>query len=233
VNRERIELSPRFVGIVKWIGVKKGDPVAKDQIVVTLDDAEQAARVAEADGAVAAAAARVEKSELDLRRAEQLRGVDSDKIIDDARIERAAARAALRQAEGQLALARAYLDWTVIRSPIDGVVLEKLVEPGELVSPQSFGGPRGPSTAFLALADPADLQVEIDVSEAELAKIRAGQPCRVSPEAYPDRRYRGRVAEIAPEANRAKGTLQVKVQIENPDPFLVPEFTARVDFLAP
>jgi multidrug efflux pump subunit AcrA (membrane-fusion protein) len=58
------------------------------------------------------------------------------------------------------------------------------------------------------------------------------QRCRISPEAYPDKRYNGYVAEIAPEANRSKGTLQVKVQVENPDRFLTPELTAKVDFLS-
>jgi HlyD family secretion protein len=231
VNRERIEISPRFIGVVKWIGVKKGDTVAKDQVVALLDDAEQRAQVAQAGGRMAAVETRVDKAKLDFDRAQRLRTVDSQKAVDDARIELQASRAALAEADGGLALAKAYLDWTVIRSPIDGVVLEKLVDPGELVSPQSFGGTRGPSTAFMALADPADLQVEIDVSESDLAKISPQQKCRVSPEAYPDKSYDGFVAEIAPEANRQKGTLQVKVQIRNPDSFLTPELSARVDFL--
>ena len=58
------------------------------------------------------------------------------------------------------------------------------------------------------------------------------QKCRVSPEAYQDKTYEGFVAEVAPEATRAKGTLQIKVQVENPDHFLTPELTAKVDFLA-
>ena len=66
-------------------------------------------------------------------------------------------------------------------SPIDGVVLEKMTEPGELVTPQSFGGSCGPCTAVIAVADPQDLQVEIDVSEADLGKIYLGQRCQVSP----------------------------------------------------
>ena len=110
------------------------------------------------------------------------------------------------------------------------MVLEKLVDPNELVTPQSFGGTRGPSTALISLADLKDLQVEIDLNEADVAKAEVGQKCWVSPEAYPERRYEGYVAEKAPEANRQKGTLQVKVQIRNPDEFLTPELTAKVDF---
>jgi HlyD family secretion protein len=137
----------------------------------------------------------------------------------------------LKEAEALHELAKTQVSWTVIRAPIDGVVLEKLVDPGELVTPQSFGGTRGPSTALLALADPKDLQVEIDINETDLAKITMNQRCKVTPEAYPEQSYSGYVAEIAPEANRQKGTLQIKVQIENPDHYLTPELSARVDFL--
>jgi len=128
-------------------------------------------------------------------------------------------------------VAKTYVDWCTIRSPINGVVLEKLVDPNELVTPQSFGGTRGPSTALIAVADPKDLQVEIDMNEADLGKVVLDQKCRVSPEAYPNKIYEGVVAEIAPEANRAKGTLQIKVQILNPDKFLTPELSAKVEFL--
>jgi HlyD family secretion protein len=233
INRERIELSPRFIGLVKWIGVKKGDAVTNGQVVVLLDDAEYKARLHETQGRLAHAQVAVAKSELDYKRAAQLvaRNVEMQKAEDDARLQLDAARAQVKEIEGQIELIRTYLDWTIIRSTIDGVVLEKLVDAGELVTPQSFGGGRGPSTAFLAVADPKDLQVEIDLNEADLSKISMNQKCRVTPEAYQDKSYEGYVAEIAPEANRQKGTLQVKVQIREPDRFLTPELSARVDFL--
>lgn len=233
INRERIELSPRLQGLVKWIGVKKGDRVSAGQLVVVLDDAEQRAHLLEAEGRLGSARARLEKAQLAFARARRLTEsrVESQQLEDDARVEVAAARAAIQEAEGTRALAQTQLDWTQIHSPIDGVVLEKLTESGELVTPQSFGGTRGPSTGLIAVADPGDLQVEIDVNEADLSKITLGQRCRVAPEAYPDKVYGGFVAEIAPEANRQKGTLQVKVQIEKPDHFLTPELSARVDFL--
>jgi HlyD family secretion protein len=233
VNRERIEISPRFMGVVQWIGVKKGDAVTNGQVVVLLDDTEYKARLAQAEGAVANAKVNVAKAELDSERVSQLAKTDiaSKESQDNARLGLDAARAALREVEGAHALARTYVDWCTIRSPINGVVLEKLVDPNELVVPQSFGGGRGPSTALIALADTKDLQVEIDLNEADLSKISLNQKCRVSPEAYLDKTYEGYVAEIAPEANRAKGTLQIKVQILNPDKFLTPELSAKVDFL--
>jgi HlyD family secretion protein len=235
INRERIELSPRFPGVVKWIGVKKGDSVTNGQVVVRLDDAEYAARLTEADGRLARARTGLTKAEMDLARITELARTDieSRKVQDDARLQVDAAQADLKQAEGGHALAKTYVDWCTIRSPIDGVILEKLVDPNELVVPQSFGGARGPSTALIALADPNDLQVEIDMSERDLSKIYLQQKCRVVPEAFPDKSYDGVVAEIAPEADRAKGTLQIKVQVLNPDGFLTPQLSARVDFLKP
>jgi HlyD family secretion protein len=234
INRERIELSPRFVGIVRWIGVKKGDPVKKGQVVVLLDDSEQRSRLTEAEGRLARAQASAQIAKTRFNRLKTLREqrVESEQQLDDALAELNVAEAGLREAQGLLDLARWNLAWTVIRSPIDGVVLEKLADENELVSPQSFGGDKGPSTALLAVADPQDLQVEIDLNEADLSKVWLGQPCRVTPEAYPGKVYDGYVAEIAPEANRQKGTLQIKVQVKNPDQYLIPELSAKVDFLA-
>ncbi len=233
INRERIEISPRFLGVVNWIGVKKGDAVTNGQVVVLLDDTEYKARLAQAEGQLANAKAMMAKDELSYQRIHQLAAtsIESKQAEDDARLVVEADRAAVKAAEGAADVARTYVNWCTIRSPINGVVLEKLVNPNELVMPQSFGGARGPSTALMAVADPKDLQVEIDVNEADLSKISLGQKCRVSPEAYPDKSYGGVVAEIAPEADRAKGTLQIKVQILNPDHFLTPELSAKVEFL--
>jgi len=233
INRERIEISPRFMGQVKWIGVKKGDAVTNGQVVVLLDDTEFKARLAQADGAVATAKANVMKAQAWFDRVNKLAATDieSKQAQDDARLALEAAGAMVKEAEGAREVAQTYVNWCTIRAPINGVVLEKLVDPNELVTPQSFGGTRGPSTALLAVADPKDLQVEIDMNEADLSKISLNQKCRVSPEAYPEKVYEGYVAEIAPEANRSKGTLQIKVQVRNPDKFLTPELSAKVDFL--
>ena len=233
VNRERIEISPRFLGVVKWIGVKKGDAVTNGQVIAQLDDAEYRARMLQAEGQLNSARAGVERDRLNYERITNLisTAVESKQSEDNARLALEADRASLQAAQGNSDLAKTNVEWCVVRSPINGVVLEKLANPDELVMPQSFGGGRGPSTALLAVADLHDLQVEIDVNEADLSKISLNQKCRVSPEAYPDITFAGFVAEIAPEADRAKGTLQIKVQIVSPDKYLTPELNARVDFL--
>ena len=233
IPRERIELSPRFMGVVKWIGVKKGDSVTNGQVVVILDDAEYRARLADFDGQLAVANVAVEKARLDLKRTTDLveKRVEMQKSLDDARLALASAEAQVLQIRGARQLIETYVSWCTIRSPVNGVILERLVDPNELVSPQTFGGTRGPSTSLLAMADLSDLQVEIDVDESYLSKVGLGQKCKLRPEAFPDRLYDGVVAEMAPEASRQKGTLQIKVQVLNPDRYLTLELSAKVDFL--
>lgn len=233
IARERIELSPRFLGLVKWIGVKKGDYVTNGQVIVLLDDSEYVAKLKEAEARLESAKVALEKAQIDYDRTHRLvlAGAEIQKFEDDSRLQLAAAKAAVKEVEKQIELIKTYLDWTVIRSPINGVVLEKLVDANELVTPQSFGGTRGPSTAIVALADLNDLQIEVDLNETDLAKVYLNQKCKISPEAYLDKIYDGYVAEIAPEANRQKGTLQVKVQVIKPDKYLIPELSAKVDFL--
>lgn len=144
----------------------------------------------------------------------------------------------IAQAEAELAVARAavesatvFLRWCTITSPIDGTILTRDVDAGELVTPQSFGGSRGPSTSFVSMANLSDLQVQVDLNEQFTSQVFLDQLCEVSPLAYPDRKYRAYVFEIAPEANRAKGTLEVKVQILQPDEYLTPELSATVSYL--
>lgn len=234
IARERIELSPRFLGVVTWIGVKKGDAVTNGQVVVRLDDSEYRARLAEVEAQMAVSQVAVDRANTDLKRAQDLvnNRVEMQKMLDDARLALAAAEAQRQVSRSARQLIDTYRDWCIIRSPVNGVVLERLVDANELVTPQTFGSGRGPSTSLIAVADLTDLQVETDVSEADLGKVRLGQRCLVSPEAYPDKEYAGVVAEIAPEANRAKGTLSVKVKIENPDRYLTPELSAKVRFLS-
>jgi HlyD family secretion protein len=110
-------------------------------------------------------------------------------------------------------------------------VLERIVERGEMVSPSAFGG-SGARTSVVDLADLTDLQVELDISQTDFARLKPQQRAEIIPDAYPNLRFTGFIEEIAPEANRAKSTVQVKVKVENPSEQLRPEMNARVNFLA-
>jgi len=143
------------------------------------------------------------------------------------------ARGDLLQSQGQMDYAKSQLDATVIRAPVSGTILERTAEKGELVTAQfasgAEGGPRG---SVVALADLNDIQVELDIAQSDFAKLGPKQEGTVGVDAFPDRKYKGEIAEISPEANRQKATVQVKVQILNPDEFLRPEMNATVNFLA-
>src|SRR3989441_4111946 len=140
----------------------------------------------------------------------------------------ARAKGALMQAEGQAAYAKSQLDATVIRAPISGTILDRSVEKGELLTGQFASAAR----PVFSLADLKDLQVELDIAQDDFARLGARQKGIVTVDAFPDRKYEGVIAEISPEANRQKATVQVKVQILNPDEYLRPEMNSTVKFLA-
>jgi HlyD family secretion protein len=142
-----------------------------------------------------------------------------------------AMRGRVQQARGEVALRQTFLDATVIRAPITGTILERAVEKGEFVT-TSFVGERGAKGYVVSLADLNDLQVELDISQDDFAKLHMGQKAIVTTDAFPDRKYDGVIAEMSPEANRQKATVQVKVQVLKPDSFLRPEMNARAAFLA-
>jgi HlyD family secretion protein len=100
-----------------------------------------------------------------------------------------------------------------------------------MVSPSSFGD-GGARTSVVSLADLNDLQIELDISQQDFARLKMDQRAEIIPDAFQNLKYSGFIAEIAPEANRAKATVQVKVKVENPDEQLRPEMNARVNFLS-
>jgi HlyD family secretion protein len=139
--------------------------------------------------------------------------------------------ATVRQWDGMLALTKIDLGNTVIKAPIDATVLERNVEVGEFVT-TGFVGERGAKGYVLSIADLNDLRVELDVSQNDFAKVTLHQPCTLWTDAYPDRKYKGDVDLISPEANRTKATVLVRVKVLNPDTFLKPDMNATVSFLA-
>lgn len=143
------------------------------------------------------------------------------------------AKGALLQAQGAEAYAKSLLDATVIRAPVTGTILERTAEKGELVTAQfASGAAGGPQGQVVALADLNDLQVELDIAQDDFSKLDAHQKGVMTTDAFPDRKYNGQIAEISPEADRQKATVQVKVQILNPDSYLRPDMNATVKFLA-
>lgn len=138
-------------------------------------------------------------------------------------------RAEVERSRANLAYAKSQLEATRIRAPREGTILERLVEEGEMVTTM-FAGERGAKSLVVSLADLRDIRVELDINQNDFSRIFPHQGADIVLEAYPDQHYRGEVIEIAPEANRQKGTVQVKVQFLNPDGRVRPEMIARVGF---
>ena len=173
------------------------------------------------------------KYEADQQRANSLlRAFELSKLGPRAE-EVARAKGALLQAQGQAGYAKSLLDATVIRAPVTGTILERKVEKGELLTAQfastAEGGPQG---SVVALADLLDLQVELDIAQNDFARLKPKQKGIVSVDAFPSLKWDGVIAEMSPEANRQKATVQVKVQVLNPDEHLRPDMNATVKFLA-
>jgi HlyD family secretion protein len=155
----------------------------------------------------------------------------------------AAAEAALAQtqagraqAQSSVAVAQAAVrgqkvneDFTLIRAPFDGVVLVKNANVGDIITP--FSSAAGSQGAVVTMADMSTLEVEADVSEANVGKLKEGQPVEISLDAFGEQRWRGQVARIVPTVDRAKATVMTKVRFEQLDPRILPEMSAKVVFL--
>ena len=141
------------------------------------------------------------------------------------------ARAEVAQRQAAVDYAQTMLNATRIRSPINGTVLDRLVEQGGMVTTM-FAGDRGAKSSVVSLADLNDLQVELDISQDDFARLKMDQKAIVVADSYPDRKYEGKLVEMAPEANRQKATVQVKVQVLKPDSYLRPEMNARASFIS-
>lgn len=142
-----------------------------------------------------------------------------------------ALRGQVAQAKGAVAYAETTLTNTVIRAPVTGTILERGVEKGEFVT-TSFVGERGAKGYVVTMADLNDLEVELDISQADFARLKSDQRGVVTTDAFPDRKYDGFIKEISPEANRQKATVQIKVKIARPDQYLRPEMNASVAFVS-
>jgi RND family efflux transporter MFP subunit len=170
---------------------------------------------------VNAAQARLEAAIVDV--------TDAERQVDVARAEHQVAQAQASIAAASVEQAQATLDKTEVRAPFDGVVVLKDAEVGEVVSPnvQSGSNARG---AVCTMVDFASLEVQAEVPETTLAAVSIGGNAEVFLDAFPDRRYRGRVDRIWPTANRQKATVEVRVKLLEPDAVLRPEMGVRVVF---
>lgn len=138
-----------------------------------------------------------------------------------------AIEAEVKQTEALLNKAKYFLENTKILAPLNGTVLEKNAEVGEILRPEVL------SVSLCKLADMSVMEVEIDIQERELYKIEIGRDCVIIPDAYQDKSYAGKIDRLQPMVNRSRGVVRVTIRIENPDEYLLPEMNVRVKIMNP
>ncbi|HET6371842.1 MAG TPA: efflux RND transporter periplasmic adaptor subunit, partial [Candidatus Polarisedimenticolia bacterium] len=237
VPQLRSVVSSRISGRLAWLGVDEGSTVKAGQVIARLDDDDLVAQVAEARASLAQARANLTQSqaaeheaERELRRQHSLSadGITTESDLDAAKrsfdVAAAgviAAQEGVKAWDARLALSQANLEKTNIRAPFAGIVIAKSAEIGEMVAAGAFSGqPTG--GAIVTVADFASLEMEADINETNVSRVKAGQPALVSVDAIPDRKYRGVLRQIVPAADRQKAVLQAKVRLQDPDDQLLP-----------
>ncbi len=246
VARRTATVSSKVTGKVVEILVEEGQPVEKDQIVARLDDSNSVktlelvrAELRSAKTLVVETQARLTEAKLTLERNTELarRQLVSTAALDKARADFESLRAQLaaREAdvvvgEKRLAVQQQNVDDLVLRAPFAGVVISKDSQPGEMISPISAGG-GFTRTGICTIVDMASLEIEVDVNEAYIQRVRVDQYVQAILEAYPEWKIPARVIAIIPTADRQKATVKVRIAFQVTDPRILPDMGVKVGFL--
>jgi len=245
VAQRKAAIASKATGRLEWLGVAEGSRVKAGEVIARLDNRDVVAQSQAAEAQTGAARAALEQALAEERDAlaQHRRNVDlvgkgfvSQSSLDTskARADRAvagvgSARAALAAAEASARNAGVSVDYTLIRAPFDGVILSKSANVGDMVTP--FSSATDSKGAVVTMADMDTLEVEADVSESSLSKVKVGQPAEIVLDALPDARFLGHISRMVPTVDRAKATVMTKVRFDRIDPRILPEMSAKVAFL--
>ena len=232
VAQVKAAVASKGTGRLEYLSVEEGDRIKKGQIIARLQDDDVLAALAQAKANLAVARADSADARRTLERTTQL---SKSNLASKAELDAADARflrviASIRYAEATVTSAEVGVENTRIRAPFDGTVLTKNADVGEVVAP--FASSANSRGAVVTMADMHSVQVEADVSESNITRVKPGQPCEIVLDAYPDRRYPGYVHKIVPTADRAKATVMTKVAFRSMDDRVLPEMSAKVMFLS-
>lgn len=246
VAQRKAAVASKATGRLVELRVVEGDQVKKNDIIARIETSDIEATILQAKANVDVGRAEVSKAQAELHdasrnynRSTSLFGEktisQSEFDIAEARFRRAtatvqSAEAGVKSYEAVLRAAYVQFENTLIRAPFDGTVLTKNADIGEVVAP--FGASANSRGAVVTMADMNSLEVEADVSESNIERIHTDQPCEITLDAFPDKRYRGVVGKIVPTADRAKATVMTKVRFVDKDNRVLPEMSAKVSFLS-
>lgn len=230
--RSRAAVGAKIIGRVVELPVDEGDTIEAGDIIAVLDSDDLQASVRLAEASLNEARARLADAERELVRQAGLveDQLTSQALYDTAITQRDVAVAQVGTAEARLNAAQAQLDYTVVRAPIDGVIIERNIEVGEMVAPGGFTSQQS-TGSIVRIADPTSLEVEADINESYIARLQLGQRASIRVDAVPDFEYSGSLRQIVPTADRQRAVVQVKVSIDNIDVRLVPDMSCTVTFL--
>lgn len=231
VAQRKASVASKATGRLVYLGVVEGDKVKKDQIIARLEDSDMIAALDQAKANLTMNEADLISAERTLKRQKSLfdQGLSNQADLDAADAQYRKIRASIDVAKAIVTGQEVALENTRVRAPFDGTVLSKSADVGEMVVPMAASV--GSKSAVVTIADMSSLQVEADVSESNIERVNPNQPCEISLDAYPDRRYPAFVDKIVPTADRAKATVLVKVAFKNYDAHVLPEMSAKVLFL--
>ena len=246
VARRQATVSAKITGKVVRVAIEEGQRVARDEIIARLDDtnaraaaAQARAQLAQAEANYTAARVAFDNAGPTFKRNEQqlAREVISAQTFDTAKAAYDAARTSLDVAARAVEVARAAvafaernLEDTIVRAPFAGIVTVKAAQEGEMISPNSAGGGYT-RTGVGTIVDMDSLEVEVDVSENFINRVRPDQPVTARLNAYPDWAIPAHVIAIIPTADRAKATVKVRIGFDARDDRILPEMGVRVAFL--
>lgn len=230
VAQRKAEVASKATGRLEFLGFEEGDLVKAGQVIARLDNKDFMATL----DLTKATLQQAEVDSLDkgrkYRRAQSLfkSGSITDAELESAEAAYRNASAMVEQAKANVRVAEVSLDNTYIRAPFDGTVLTKNADVGEIVAP--FASSASSKGSVVTLADMSSLEVEADVSESNLDRVRVGRPCEIILDAYPTVRYPGSVKKIVPTADRARATVLTRIAFSQLDERVLPEMSARVSF---
>lgn len=246
VAQRKAAVASKITGRLEWLGVEEGSRVKAGQVLARLENRDLVASLDQSRSGVYTAKANLDQAQAErddasksFERQKELikQGIvaRSEYDLAEARYRRAVAgvqgaQAAVQAAAAVLRGAEAAYDYAQIRAPFDGVVLTKNADVGDIITP--LGAAANAKAAVVTMADLSSLEVEADVSESNLAQVRAGQPCEIILDALPGSRFRGQVHTVVPTADRSKASVLVKVRFVDTDHRILPEMSAKVAFLS-
>ena len=229
-----ITIGTKILGQIVEEPIEEGQHIKAGEVLARIDDRDYQAQLRQAIAMRDVAKANLHLLQDKANRARHLMtGAISTDDFETAITAAAVAQAQLKREEAAVDYAKFNVNQCIIRSPINGIVLKKYRELGDTIN---FGGQiqaGGGATDIAQLADTDDMRAEVDINEADIAKVGIGSPVVVALDAYPDKQFDAALVKVYPAADRQKGTVKIEVQIARPDLQIIkPEMSAKVSFLA-